>query len=320
MKARAESVGDDLARWAVARETIRRASSIVNDARDAATRNRVLKLEQEIAKRTDVAEFDAKLVEQLAEVREAIDEIPVADTETAYAAAFQAAGLVPNTQPFEDTGRAMARRTPRTALALAVALDHWAALRLQQGDRCAAVRMTGAAQMADPDDFRCRLRAAFMEPNARARWAVLGKLAQSVSAADLPPVTAALLGTGLVRAGDPSTAESVLRPAQRRQPDDPWLAQVLAKALEKQSRGGEAIRYYFIARAAPPESTHAVAHALERQGESTEAIALFREAVRLNPARVQHLSCLAHALRARTVTFGRPKRRSTRRLPRLARR
>ena len=51
MKARAESVGDDLARWAVARETIRRASSIVDDARDAATRNRVLKLEQEIAKR-----------------------------------------------------------------------------------------------------------------------------------------------------------------------------------------------------------------------------------------------------------------------------
>ena len=132
----------------------------------------------------------------------------------------------------------MARRTPRTAPALAVALDHWAALRLQQGDRCAAVRMTGAVQMADPDDFRCRLRAGLHGAERPVRWGGPGKAGPISSAADLPPVTAAPLGTGLVRSGDASTAEAVLRPAQGRQPDDLWLSQVLAKTLENSPAAG----------------------------------------------------------------------------------
>ena len=41
---------------------------------------------------------------------------------------------------------------------------------------------------------------------------------------------------GLLRAGDPIAAESVLRPAQRRHPGEAWLAQVLARTLEKRSR------------------------------------------------------------------------------------
>ncbi len=298
LKAQAEETGDDLARWAVAREAVRRALAVVDDVRDAATRSRLVTLERQIGKLADAAEAYARLLDRLAEVREAMDEIPAGQTEAAYAAEFQGAGWDPDTQTPEEMGRAIARRPIRTAVGLAVALDHWAALRLDQGNRSGAGRITAVARVADPDDYRGRLRTALMEPRVSERRVALRELARSATAAELPPVTSALLGVGLLRAGDPITAESVLRPAQRRHPADPWLAQVLARTLETRSRPEEAIRYYFIARAARPESAHALAHALERQGEWTEAIDVLREAVRLNPANVRHHSCLAKALKA----------------------
>ncbi len=299
LESQAGAAGDDLARWQAAREAARRALSVVHDARDASTRRRVATLAERVRARADAADSDARLLDKLDEVREAIDDIPEAQTESAYEAEFRAARLVPDARAPEEPGRSIARRPSRTAVALAVALDHWASLRFEIGDRSGARRISAAARAADPDDFRGRLRTALMEPGVRARRSALGDLARSAPAAELPPVTAALLGAGLLHAGDPSTAESVLRPTQRRHPADPWLAQVLANTLEKQNRTEEAIRYYFIARAARPESTHALAHALERKGERTEAIAVFREAIRLNPSSARHLSCLAKALEAR---------------------
>jgi len=299
LKTQAQAAGDDLAKWAAASEAVRRALSVVDDARDAETRRGITTLEEQVGKLAEAAESDARLLARLAEVREAMDEVPTAQTEAAYARAFQGAGFVSKTRPWEETGRAIARRPARTAVELAVALDHWASLRLDQGDRSGAGRITAAARVADPDDYRGRLRTALMEPRVQVRQAALRDLARSTPVAELPPVTSALLGAGLLHAGDPMAAESVLRPVQRRHPTDPWLAQVLAKTLETQSRPAEAIRYYFIARAARPESAHALAHALGRQGEWTEAIAVFREAIRLNPASARHLSCLAVALEAR---------------------
>ncbi len=298
LKAQAERSGDDLARWSAAVEAVRRLVSVVNDARDAATRGRVANLAEQVEEHAAAAEADARLLDRLVEVREAMDEIPAAQTEAAYAAEFQGAGWDPDTRTPEEIGRAIARRPVRTAVGLAVALDHWAAVRRDQRDRSGADRITAAARAADPDEYRNRLRAALMEPRAQARLAALRELARSAPAAELPPVTAALLGEGLLRAGDPTAAESVLRPAQRRHPAEPWLGQVLAKALEKQSRRPEAIRYYFLARAVRPESVHALAHALERQGEWSEAIAVFREAIRLSPGNARHLSCLARTLRS----------------------
>ena len=294
----AEAAGDDLARWAAAREAVRRFLPVVDDARDSVTRSRVATLGKRVGKLAQAAEADAKLVERLALVREVMDEIPATQTEAAYAAAFLAAGLDPHTQYPEEAGGAIARRPARTAVALAVALDHWAALRLDLGDRSSAGRITAVARAADPDPFRGRLRTALMEPRRQVRQAALLDLARSAATADLPPVTSALLGAGLLRVGDAVAAESVLRPAQRRHPAEAWLAQVLAKTLEKRSRPAEAIRYYLIARAARPESAHALAHALEHQGELTEAIAVFHEAIRLNPASAGHRFCLGMALKS----------------------
>ena len=252
LEAQAEAAGDDLARWAAAREAVRRALSVVHDARDAATRAGSRRLAEQVGKQADAAESDARLLDRLAEVREAIDEIPAAQTEAAYAAEFRAAGLVPDTRHPEETGRAIARRPASNGRGARGRTGPLGGPAARSGRPVGAGRITAAARAADPDDYRGRLRTALMEPRAQARRAALRDLARSAPAAELPPVTAALLGAGLLCAGDPTAAESVLRPAQRRHPADPWLAQVLAKTLEKQSRTDEAIRYYFIARAADP--------------------------------------------------------------------
>jgi tetratricopeptide (TPR) repeat protein len=104
------------------------------------------------------------------------------------------------------------------------------------------------------------------------------------------------LGEALLRAGDAVAAAAVLRPAQRRYPGELWLTLILAQALEKQSRRQEAIRYYMMARSIRPQSAHLLAHALEFQGETDEAIAEFRHAIRLEPGDHKAHSSLGSAL------------------------
>ncbi len=258
----AESAGDDLSKWTAAEEAVRRVLSVADDARDSATKDQVASLARDVDNRAQAARRDAALLDRLAAVREEIDDNPPTVTAGGYARAFKMAELFPDAQSPEETGRAIAARPVRTAVAIAAALDHYAAMRLKRGDKSGVLRITRAARRADPDEFRGRLRTALLEPRASTRRAALAALVQSSSAADLPTVTSTLLGAGLLEAGDPAAARAVLEPAQRRHPADPWLAQNLAKALEKQGRAGEAIRYYLIARAARPQSVHALAHAL----------------------------------------------------------
>src|SRR5262249_26741096 len=66
----------------------------------------------------------------------------------------------------------------------------------------------------------------------------------------------------------------------------------LGVALERLGRREEAIRYFFAARSVRPETAHQLAHALELRGESDEAIAVFRDLVRLRPASGQYAACL----------------------------
>ena len=96
-----------------------------------------------------------------------------------------------------------------------------------------------------------------------------------------------LLGTGLYDAGDRTRAESVLRSAQQWYPRDVWVNYALARVLETLSRRDEAIRFYTAARSIRPETAHELAHALEKRGESDEAIAVFRDLKRLRPGKCQ---------------------------------
>ena len=69
--------------------------------------------------------------------------------------------------------------------------------------------------------------------------------------------------------------------------------------LEKLSRRDEAIRFYTAARSIRPETAHELAHALEKRGESDEAIAVFRDLKRLRPGKPGTWAASASALKAR---------------------
>src|SRR5262249_53730663 len=116
---------------------------------------------------------------------------------------------------------------------------------------------------------------------------------------ELGPISLHLLGAGLLAAGDGALAESVLRRAQQRYPDDVWLNYSLARVLEKLGRHDEAIRFYTAARAIRPDTAHELAHALQERGDSDEALAVFRDLKRLQPGNATNLLCLLDALKSK---------------------
>ena len=300
LKAQAEAAVDDPLKWATAREAAHHARQLLEDARDSLTRKHITALVTEVEEEAAAYAADAKLLDQLTEVREAMDEILPAHTDAAYAAAFRSAGLDPGNRPPEETARAITRRPARVSLGIAMALDSWAGLRRDRGECDGAARLAAIARAADPDDWRGRLRTALIECRSEARLAALRNLARSAPGADLPPVSLMLLGTSLLRAGDPTTAEAVLRTAQRRHPSDVWLALLLGQSLEKLARRPEAIRYHMMARALRPRSAHLLAHALDLAGETDESIAVFQELIRLSPTNARHLVCFGKMLRSQS--------------------
>jgi eukaryotic-like serine/threonine-protein kinase len=298
LKLQAELARDDPAKWAAAREAAQRALELRDDARDDATRSRVAELAAEIRKKADENESDIRLLERLAGIREFSDRTDFWQTVGDYAAAFRSVSLDLKRQRPEEVGRSIARRPDRVALAMATAIDDWAVLRYEHGGRELAARLMAAARVADPDPWRGRLRSALLEPR-ETRLTALRDFARSAPLPELPPATLALLGRALKDVDDPATAESVLRPAQRRHPDDLRLTILLAETLMMRSRQQEATRYYMMARVIRPEAAHPLSHALIELGETDEAIAAFCELARARPWSVVCLSCLGASLRAR---------------------
>ena len=297
-KAEAEAAGDDPAKWATAREAARRVEQILDDARDGAARAQVAALVADVKQNAGAPATDLKLLDQLAEIRDTRNEVPYEQTDGAYAAAFRSARLVLDGQSPEETARVIARRPARMAVAVTAAMDQWAALRRDHGDHDGAARLTAISLAADVDAWRGKLRLGLMEPDRQRRLTTLRELAGSAASANLPPTTLTLLGEELFRAGDASAAEAILRPAQRRYPGDIGLSFALAHTLETLARRPEAIRYYMMARALRPESGHALAHSLEQQQETDEAIAVFRALIRISPNAARHYSCLGKVLRS----------------------
>ena len=296
LKTQAELAVDDPLKWATAREAAHHAVQLVGDARDQSTQMQVSDLLTEVEKESAAFAADAGLLSTLAEIREAMDEVPPAHSDAAYTAAFRSAGLEPEHGSPEQTALAVAQRPARVALGIAVALDSWAGLRR---DRTAgAARLLTIAAAADPDPWRGRLRPALIEPRRELRLAALRDLARSAPGGDLPSVSLMLLGEALLRAGDPTTAEALLRTAHRGHPNDVWLALLLGQALEKLTRRQEAVRYYMMARALRPGSAHALAHALDLEGETDESIAVFRDLVRRAPTNARHLFCFGAMFRS----------------------
>ena len=295
----AEAAGDITDRWVRAREAARRTAQLLDDARDGVVHARVATIVKYVEERAAQAEADAQLLARLAEIGDGLSEGPASQNDAAYTLAFRDAGLLVAGGPTEELRLAIVRRPPSVVAAIAAALDNWAVERLGVGDRDGASRLTAVAREADPDLWRGRLRTALMDSGKNTELTALKELAKSAVTTDLPAANAALLGAALMRVGDFESAESVLRPAQRRNPSDLWLALNLGRALMGLSRGAEGIRYYLVAHAIRPQTAHSLAHALNRLGETDEAIAVFREAIRTGPAKLANYPCLGELLKER---------------------
>ncbi len=260
----------------------------------------MLALREEIQAGLDAAQRDKTLLDRLVDIRSAeADDQDGSISDRDYADAFREAGIdVARLSPAEAGARIKAR-PPSVATALASALDDWESVRRDKRKNAAgAASLSQAAQIADPDPWRTDLRNALDEPDKAARLTRLQAVEKKANYDALGPISLHLLGSGLIKADDPALAESVLRKAQERHPRDVWINYVLGQALEKLSRGDEAIRFYTAARAIRPETAHELAHALKKRGDRDEAIAVFRDLRGLRPGNARHLGCLGEALKA----------------------
>src|SRR5262249_37760649 len=137
------------------------------------------------------------------------------------------------------------------------------------------------------------------QPNTAARLTALQALAKKANYDELGPISLHLLGSGLNEGGDHTLAETVLRKAQERHPQDVWVNRKLGRGLEELSRLDEAIGFYTAARAIRPETAHELAHALDKSGRGEEAIAVFRDLERHWPDNGSNLACLGLVLHHR---------------------
>jgi eukaryotic-like serine/threonine-protein kinase len=290
LRDQAEANPEDLARWQVALAAVQEAEA----AGHADAAPRLLALRSEIQAGLEAARRDRALLDRLIDIRSAAaDDVDGSATEAAYANAFREAGIdLANLSPAEAGSKLKARRAS-VVLGLAVALDDWASIRRgRRGNPGGAARLSEVASVGDADIWRKELRVALDLSDK----AALQALAQTAKYDELGPISLQLLGTGLEDAGDLKGAESVLRRAQQRHPRDVWVNYELGKVLDKLKRPDEAIRFYTAARSVRPETAHELAHALEKRGDSDEAIAVFRDLIELRPDISRHLGCFSQLL------------------------
>ncbi len=287
---------DDVAAWRMALAAARQAEDAAAGAPDA--RAEALALREDVQARTKAAERDQALLDLLVDIRSAeADDPDGSASDAAYAAAFHDAGCDPSSQPPAQAGARIKVRPPSVALALAAALDDWAAVRRDlRSDPTGAARLAEAARVADPDPWRNDLRSAFEIADKPKRKQSLEALAGTAKFDELGPISLSLLGSALAAAGDPAAAATLLRHAQERHPRDVWVNYNLGRVYAALNRRDDAIRFYTAARALRPETAHALADVLEAKGESDEAIEVFRELARLRPKDGRHLPCWGRAL------------------------
>jgi tetratricopeptide (TPR) repeat protein len=286
---------EEIPRWEVALAAAEQA----DPAGDPKTKAQIVALERAIRAGLDAARRDKVLLDRLVEIRSAVGDDPDGTiTDHDYAEAFREAGIDFARLPPADAGARIKARPASVALALAGSLDYWAAIRRgRRANASGAARLWEAVNIADPDPWRVKLRAARDQSDEAARRAALQALAKEANYDELGPISLFLLAIGLNYSADRNLAESVLRKAQQRYPRDVWINYELGKMLEGRSRRDEAIRFYTAARSIRPETAHELAHALQRRGDSDEAIAVFRDLARLRPGNARDLTCLGLALK-----------------------
>jgi hypothetical protein len=263
LREQAQAHPEDVSRWQVALVAVEQAE--VGD--DATARDRLLALRTEIQAGRDAAERDRALLDRLADIRSARSDKPAEDTDAAYAEAFRKAGIDLASLTPAEAGAKIKARPASVSLALAAALDDWAAVcRGKNAQRAAQVNQPSrwreamdelvrqyaaeaahlrvVARLADPDPWRNELRTALDQADHATRLRALRALAKTAKFDELGPTSLQSLGSALNADGDSALAESVLRKAQQRHPRDLWVNLDLANVLRKLERLDEAIRFY----------------------------------------------------------------------------
>ena len=303
--AQGAAVGD-LGPWKLAAAAAEKAREALQPGLEPALRKQVEDLAVELAAEQQraeaaarAAESDRRLLGHVVDIRSAeADDQGGWSTDAAYADAFREAGLDVTTLAADEVARRIRARPPEVVIALAAAIDDWAAVRRdRKKNRAGAAALSALAAAADPDAWRLGLRRALDLSDQAARLEALRGLAKATPFDTLGPVSLDLLGRALIDAGDTAGSESLLRQAQQRHPGDVWINYDLARSLQKLARRDEAIRFYTAARALRPETAHELAHALRDKGEPDEEIAILTELKRLRPGSGRHLGCLGRALK-----------------------
>ena len=298
LRSEAERAGDDPTKWSAARAAANQARSLLTEARDQTTRERVTTLIESVDRGLAEEALDRALVANLAMIRSRDVDETLDRFDAQFLEAFRDRGIRLDEQTPADAARMIASRPPRVALSLTSALDIWALLLSEEKDRSRAERIATVARLADPDPWRNRLRSAVAERDRTARREAVVRLAREAPGT-MPSASAAYLGAILLKTRQEARAEEVLRPARDREPGDVWLNIYLARSLQFLQRPEEAIRYLTAAQAALPESAHDLADALFARGEVDGAIGIFRDLSRRRPDQAPHRFCLGVVLQSR---------------------
>jgi serine/threonine-protein kinase len=289
--------GGDPAKWRTAVAAARRAGEFLGPLIDAPSRREVQAVQQAVEAAAQAAGRDADLLRAAVDIRSAEADDPNGSaSDAAYARAFRQAGLDIDALGPDAASAQIKTRPAGVALALAAALDDWAAQRrmARPKDKEGWGRLIAAARAADPDKTRDRLRAAWSGADRKVRRGPLLELVKEADPESWPPASLALLAGALAESGEHAAAADLLRRALAHHPGDVWLNYNLGRELEAAHppRTDAAIGYYTAARALRPETAHELAHALERRGRGEEAIGVFEDLVRLRSENGRHWACL----------------------------
>jgi tetratricopeptide (TPR) repeat protein len=202
----------------------------------------------------------------------------------AYAKAFREYGIDVEAMDPKEAGALL--RTRSIGVELAAALDDWVRI-LRSREKEVWQDRLAVARVADPDPFRDRVR----EAVARGDRKALEELAAGDQITDLSAPTLLLMAEVLEGPGVLERRIALLEKAQQRHPGDFWVNIFLALLSMEPAQADEAIRYTSVAVALRPQSSGAYNNlgvALGHKGRRDEAIAQFREAIRLQGNALAH--------------------------------
>jgi tetratricopeptide (TPR) repeat protein len=143
-------------------------------------------------------------------------------------------------------------------------------------------------EATDPDPWRRRVRQALDRPDEKEQRAALETLADEPDVGRQPVRVLTNMADRLEGLGAGDVAIRLLRKVQQRHPSDPWTNSSLANLLRnsRPPQYDEAVRYSTAAIALRPDSSGLHVNlgvALHDQGKVEEAIAEYREALRIDP-------------------------------------